>query len=179
MHMYYKCMGERWLPVVGYEGKYLVSDQGRVKSLMTDKAKGGRVLKQRTYSRYRYAGLWMNGRLKQCRVHRLVLSAFVGPCPEGMEALHGEGGALDNRLANLRWGTRSENMREQVAAGNHNEARKTHCVNGHPFNDRNTYMRPDGKGRACRQCMLDRNREYRDVQNPRGLYHGKGTDYVS
>lgn len=37
-------------------------------------------------------------------VHHLVLLAFVGPCPEGMECLHANGNAGDNRLANLSWG---------------------------------------------------------------------------
>jgi hypothetical protein len=43
-------------------------------------------------------------------VHHLVLSAFVGPRPEGMECLHINGNAGDNRLSNLRWGTREENL---------------------------------------------------------------------
>lgn len=48
-----------------------------------------------------------------------------------------------------------------------------------PFTARNTYMRPDGNGRVCRQCTLDRNRKRKGVQSVRGLYGGKGTDYVS
>ena len=157
-------MRERWRPVPGYEGKYEVSDQGRVKTLLTDKAKGGRVLKLQTYSGYAYAGLWMNGKLKQCRVHRLVLSAFVGPCPPDQECLHGPGGKLDNRLTNLRWGTKSENANEAVQRGE--RVTKTHCPQDHPYDEINTYVRPDGKGRGCRQCMLERNRRYRDVQAP-------------
>jgi hypothetical protein len=42
-------------------------------------------------------------------VHRLVLEAFVGPCPEGMEGCHNDGNRLNNDLSNLRWGTRSDN----------------------------------------------------------------------
>lgn len=121
---------------------------------MTDKAKGGRVMKQQHYARYLYAGLWLNGHLKQHRVHRLVLTAFVGPCPDGMECLHGEGGALDNRLTNLRWGTKSENMLEHAAT-----VRKTHCPHGHPYDEANTYVRPDGRGRGCLACSARRSRE--------------------
>lgn len=40
---------------------------------------------------------------KTYRVHRLVLLAFVGPCPEGMEASHLNGDSSDNRLKNLAW----------------------------------------------------------------------------
>ena len=42
-------------------------------------------------------------------VHRLVLTAFVGPCPDGMLTRHLNGDPADNRLANLVWGTPSEN----------------------------------------------------------------------
>lgn len=42
-------------------------------------------------------------------IHQIVLEAFCGPCPDGMEVLHGNGIRTDNRLSNLRYGTRSEN----------------------------------------------------------------------
>ncbi len=46
----------------------------------------------------------------QCLVHRLVLEAFVGPCPSGMEACHFPDPSRANcSLTNLRWDTRSEN----------------------------------------------------------------------
>jgi hypothetical protein len=43
------------------------------------------------------------------RVHRLILETFVGPCPEGHETLHLDDNPRNNRLENLRWGTRKEN----------------------------------------------------------------------
>src|SRR5262245_4122456 len=43
-------------------------------------------------------------------VHRLILEAFVGPCPEGMECCHHDGNPANNRLANLRWDTRRQNQ---------------------------------------------------------------------
>lgn len=45
-------------------------------------------------------------------VHRLVLQAFVGPCPEGFESCHNNGNAEDNKLSNLRWDSHSSNMRD-------------------------------------------------------------------
>lgn len=54
-----------------------------------------------------------NGRL----IHRLVLEAFVGPCPPGMECRHLDGNRTNNSLGNLAWGTRKENMADQVAHG--------------------------------------------------------------
>ncbi len=42
-------------------------------------------------------------------VHRLVLEAFVGRCPRGMECCHKDGNRTNNQIANLRWDTRSAN----------------------------------------------------------------------
>lgn len=50
-------------------------------------------------------------------VHRLVLEAFVGPCPPGMEACHNNGNRLDNRIENLRWDIHENNMRDKVLHG--------------------------------------------------------------
>jgi hypothetical protein len=50
-------------------------------------------------------------------VHRLVLLAFVGPCPKGMEACHENGNREDNRLTNLRWDTRRANHADRVRHG--------------------------------------------------------------
>ncbi len=47
------------------------------------------------------------------KVHRLVLLAFVGPRPDGMECLHGpDPTKSNNAITNIRWGTRQENERE-------------------------------------------------------------------
>ena len=43
-------------------------------------------------------------------VHQLVMKAFVGPAPDGMEIRHLNGNPADNRLANLKYGTRTENI---------------------------------------------------------------------
>lgn len=50
-------------------------------------------------------------------IHRLVLEAFVGPCPEEMQACHGNGIRHDNRLENLRWDTRVGNAGDRILHG--------------------------------------------------------------
>jgi HNH endonuclease len=50
-------------------------------------------------------------------IHRIVLQAFVGPCPEGMEARHLDGNPANNRLENLRWDTKAENMADRDRHG--------------------------------------------------------------
>ena len=112
-------MKERWKPIPGYEGQYEVSDQGRVRSstrlVMCEgtvkgsyfSVKQGRILKPGRMPAG-HLSVALGRRNSQC-VHRLVLLAFVGPAPAGCECLHTNGNPADNRLINLRWGTRSEN----------------------------------------------------------------------
>ena len=56
---------------------------------------------------------------KNYLIHQLVLDAFVGPRPDGMECRHLNGVRTDNRLSNLRWGTRSENQQDSLQHGTH------------------------------------------------------------
>ena len=102
---------ERWLPVGGYEGLYEVSDLGRVRSLPRFHA-GGRVLKPAYNGPVAQVCLRRDGRSRTFKVHSLVAAAFLGPRPEGHEVCHGPAGRLDNRLANLSYGTKSKNNGE-------------------------------------------------------------------
>jgi hypothetical protein len=79
-----------------------------------------RLLKQRSrdgVSGYPSVDLWRDGKPHTRTTHILVLTAFVGPPPAGMECLHGDGNRANNRLTNLRWGTHLENVRDQVQQG--------------------------------------------------------------
>ena len=57
------------------------------------------------------------GKPERWWVHQLVLLAFVGPCPSGQECLHRNDIGNDNRLSNLRYGTRFENQADALANG--------------------------------------------------------------
>jgi hypothetical protein len=50
-------------------------------------------------------------------LHRLILEAFVGPCPEGMEGCHKDGNPANNRLDNLRWDTPKSNWEDMTKHG--------------------------------------------------------------
>lgn len=54
------------------------------------------------------------GKYKTFRVHRLVLTAFVGPYPDGMESRHLNGVKSDCRLENLAWGTSEQNRADII-----------------------------------------------------------------
>lgn len=149
-------MSEEWRPVVGYEGAYEVSDQGRVRSLERLDARGrrrrARMLHPRPTTRdHRAVALYSNGIRKDFQLHRLVLEAFVGPQPQGMEGCHWNDIPTDNRLVNLRWDTRSANVRDSVRNGNHAMSNRTHCPQGHEYTSENTYVYPQGR-RSCNEC---------------------------
>ena len=57
------------------------------------------------------------GRRKNQYVHRLVLEAFVGPCPDGMESLHDDGNSHNNAADNLNWGTSTKNNKDRDRHG--------------------------------------------------------------
>jgi len=57
------------------------------------------------------------GRGNSRLVHQLVLEAFKGPCPPGMECLHKNHTPGDNKLSNLKYGTRSENIKMDFLPG--------------------------------------------------------------
>lgn len=110
-------------PIPQFPG-YLASDDGRI---WTTKRKGGndrsagrtgepRELRYSVDRRgYLRVSLDMNGKVLSRRVHQLVLEAFVGPCPPGLEGCHfPDESKLNNRLSNLRWDTHAENIRDRV-----------------------------------------------------------------
>lgn len=108
---------ERWLPVVGYEGLYEVSDAGRVRN---SKTRNTLSLGRKRCGRLQ-VGLRSPGRQRRWfLVHRLVLLAFVGPQPAGMECCHWDGDQSNNRLENLRWDTAAANWADRRRHGNGN-----------------------------------------------------------
>lgn len=100
---------ELWKCVPETRGLYEVSDRGRVRRV------GGRVLRPQTQSRgYKFVTLSVDGESRQRLIHRLVLLAFRGPAPEGMEAAHANGARHDCRLANLAWKTPKQNAADKL-----------------------------------------------------------------
>lgn len=117
---------ERWMPVVGFEGYYSVSDRGQVRSetRVVARCSGGshyvqgRILKTPLSVRgYAVASLWANGIGTMKNVHRLMLEAFDRPMFAGDVCRHLNGDKTDNSLENLRWGTQKENGADSVRHG--------------------------------------------------------------
>lgn len=107
---------EYWKPIEGYEGLYSVSNLGRVKSLPRPHAKPG-ILAPAITNGYPRVCLRKEGQQKCFTVHRLVCTAFHGPCPPGMECCHGDGNRTNASANNLRWDTSAANQADRVKHG--------------------------------------------------------------
>jgi hypothetical protein len=81
----------------------------------------GRILKDGpSPSGHRMVCLCREGTSRSRLVHHLVMEAFVGTRPEGMECRHLNGVPHDNRLSNLKWGTPKENQADRIGHGTSN-----------------------------------------------------------
>jgi hypothetical protein len=111
--------GEVWRPIPGFESIYHASSLGRIKSRWTGRGATSRL----SVSQWKIMSVPKpnkNGRqtitLHNCigesaklYLYQAILLAFVGPCPEGYHGLHRDDNPLNNKIENLRWGTRKEN----------------------------------------------------------------------
>lgn len=98
--------------IPGFPG-YCVGSDGFVWSCKNNRhgfSKEWHLLKGGSYETgHRYVNLSLDNKIYHFEVQHLVLEAFVGPCPLGMEACHNNGNPGDNSVGNLRWGTRQSN----------------------------------------------------------------------
>lgn len=115
-----------WKDIKDYEGIYQVSDQGDVRSIRRQGWNGQnihiiaeRILKTNKLPKgYLSVCLCKNGISKRFYIHRLVLEAFVGPCPPDMECRHfPDSNPANNYLNNISWGTPEENAKDKEAHG--------------------------------------------------------------
>ena len=105
-------MRELWRPMVNYEGWYEVSNLGRYRRAKPGFGTSvGKVLKLHANNRgYQYAQPCKDSKKRNLLIHRLVMEAFIGPCPDGIQVNHKDGDKSNNRLDNLEYMTQSENM---------------------------------------------------------------------
>lgn len=116
---------EIWKEIDGYDGLYLVSSEGRVKSLSRLVNFGKNVRKTKDVilggssngNGYRYVTLCSNGINTREYVHRLVAKAFLDNPENKEEVNHINGVKDDNELDNLEWATRIENQQHAYDTG--------------------------------------------------------------
>ena len=164
-------MMERWKPLVGWEGLYEISSEGRVYSIRRN-----RILRpSKLWSGHLQVIVSRPGERRSLRVAREILKAFVGLPDAKQEACHNNGIPGDNRLDNLRWDSHRENMIDIVRHGRHHWtgnkdsgrhwADRTHCSKGHEYTPENThyYQRKDRNmtvERRCRTCRYENTKKW-------------------
>lgn len=121
---------EVWKDIPGYEGKYQASTEGRIRSLdrlvygrnwYTQKLFlrkiPGKILKPGKFCKAGHVSVVLGHKAAGTPVHQLIMRTFVGPAPEGQEVRHKNGNPADNRLVNLEYGTRRENILDVFRQG--------------------------------------------------------------
>lgn len=118
-HVVFYGMVEVWLPVVGFEGLYDVSDCGNIRRIAGGRgAKIGRILRSNVErDGYLAVDLRVEKRRVRKKIHHVVLEAFTGQRPFGMEANHINGDKTDNNIVNLQWVTHRDNIKHAVDSG--------------------------------------------------------------
>lgn len=106
---YTKNMNEIWRDVKGQEGRYQASNLGRVRSIMK---KEPYVLSESILSDgYARVGLFINGKTKTIRTHRIIATTFIDKPCDNLQVNHKDGDKLNNHVDNLEWVTPKENTR--------------------------------------------------------------------
>jgi hypothetical protein len=117
---------ERWLPIIGYEGYYDISDFGRVRSLdryitmlnrwgtYTTRLHRGQLMTAtpNMVTGYYSVGMRKEGKQERRYPHEMVLTHFVSERPEGCDSCHGPLGKACNAVTNLEWNTHVVNQSE-------------------------------------------------------------------
>lgn len=128
---------EIWKPIIGHEGRYEVSNLGRIRSVERVvpntrwHADGTRIYKSKIRTQTPtgrrngnpgYMSVCVKDpkqgyKLAAIKTHIAVLEAFVGPRPVGMDGCHNDGDVKNNRLDNLRWDTKANNNADKMKHG--------------------------------------------------------------
>lgn len=127
---------EEWRPVAGFEGIYEVSSSGKVRSLDRYKqnhskkqlVKGVELRPHDDTRGYLKVSLSKSGIVKSYKIHRLVAEAFIPNKFNKGDVNHKNGRRKDNRVENLEWCTRSENILHMYRELENNPRKKTPVV---------------------------------------------------
>jgi hypothetical protein len=160
-----------WRDVPGYEGSYQVNARGEVRSCDRTVPMAGHTRRIRGVLLKPHADtfghlqvrLSRNNSHREVLVHRLVALAFLKESYfENAHVCHGDGNPANNVVENLRWGTRRDNGLDRIRHGRDPHLNKTHCPQGHPYDDENTYrfVTKSGTARNCRRCSRDAQARY-------------------
>ena len=116
-------MKEIWKDIPGYEGRYQASTEGNIRSVdrvvfSRNRYTGqpfarhikGRTLRPGRFCKNGHVSVVLGHGAVGSPVHQLIMLTFIGPPPAGQEVRHKNGNPTDNRLENLEYGTRTQNI---------------------------------------------------------------------
>lgn len=154
---------EEWRPVPTWEGLYEVSSSGRIRSLPRVRGRRswpGCVLQGAPRHRgHLVVSLRDAPRHDNVYIHRIVAEVFIPNESDDPFVLHYDDNPENNAVSNLRWGTPKGNAEDRSRNGGDRNSQKTHCPQGHSYNEENT--RVSRGSRFCRTCDRDKAREKR------------------
>lgn len=146
-----KSVNEIWKEVEGTNGQYMVSNLGRIKSVYTDRACHGKIIRIAREklvkpfdngNGYVAFGVCINGKKKNIYVHRAVATAFL-PRPEDKPYInHKDYNRANNCIENLEWCSCKENIgysrqnmcKPHTSKSNTSEKYICHKKNGYEVN---------------------------------------------
>ena len=118
---------EIWMPIIGFENYYQISNLGNLKSLARKCGSGyigvnykynmDRIIKPNITNKYYSAILYAKGKNKPTLIHRLVLQTFNPTKRKNMQVNHKDGNRLNNHINNLEWVTPKENINHAFRTG--------------------------------------------------------------
>lgn len=103
--------------VIAGHPKYRVGSDGTIWRVWRDGWKPRKFTTNRDGYKLVNFGLGKKGQKAFARVHRIVIEAFKGPCPQGYVCRHLDGNPSNNRIENLEWGTQAENYADSIRHG--------------------------------------------------------------
>jgi len=113
-----------WKDVVGYEGSYRVSSDGKIRSLDRKvktkfgyKTLSGKILSLDSTGKYLIARLSKDNVKTGYLVHNIVAEAFLGPKPKGKETRHKDSNSTNNSYTNLSYSSHTRNEKDKILAG--------------------------------------------------------------
>lgn len=110
---------EEWRPILGTNGRYVVSNFGRIQNLFPKKGANCILAGVNDGKGYRRIPLTAHGRPRRLwLIHQLVALAFLGDCPKGKNINHIDSNRANNRADNLEYVTQLENQRHSWRTNN-------------------------------------------------------------
>lgn len=128
--------GESWLPILGYEGKYEISDLGRVKSLKRNRPwrNGHKPVSEKILTQvllntgYPKVGLSKDGIPSPHNLHQLVAIHFISNPHDLPEVNHKKRIKTDNRRTTLEWSSQYDNIMHAKRTGLDKAIAETHYI---------------------------------------------------